>query len=230
MKLAMIIERAEFLTAGPLEGLILFYNEILRFPIVAGGESGRITFQAGSSQLTFVSAESTEGKPYYHFAFNIPANKLDEAKAWISRHVQLGVEAGEDVSYSASWNSHSVYFADPAGNILELIARHTMDNEVDRPFDAEQDVLNISEIGLPAHDVRTAVDELEAIGIPTYKTRDDSFNPVGDDEGLFIIRTVGGRWHFTDKTAESFPIRAQIRGIGELYLYENGQQLVNRTK
>lgn len=221
----MIIDRAEFLTAEPLERLILFYNEILQFPIVAA-ESGRVTFQAGSSQLTFVSVESAEENPYYHFAFNIPANKLDEAKAWISRHVQLGVEAGEDVSYSASWNSHSVYFADPAGNILELIARHTMDNEVSRPFDAAQDVLNISEIGLPAHDVRTAVDEFEALGIPTYKTRDDSFNPVGDDEGLFIIRTVGGRWHFTDLTAESFPIRAYIRGLGELYLYESGQQLV----
>lgn len=222
----MFIDRAEFLTAEPLDRLISFYNETLQFPIVDEGLSGRVTFQAGNSRLTFVSVESAENDPYYHFAFNIPSNKLDEAKGWISRHVQLGVEAGEDVSYSALWNSHSVYFADPAGNILELIARHTMDNEVDRPFDAKQDVLNISEIGLPAHHVRSAVDALEALGIPTYKIRDDSFNPIGDDEGLFIIRTVGGRWHFTNKTAESFPIRADIRGLGELHLYESGQQLV----
>ena len=36
----------------------------------------------------------------------------------------------------------SVYFEDPAGNILELIARHTMDNAVDRPFDPQQGAWN----------------------------------------------------------------------------------------
>jgi len=119
---------------------------------------------------------------------------------------------------------------DPAGNILELIARHTMDIAVDRPFDPKRDLLGISEMGLPTKDVPRAVDELEALGIPTYKRRDPVFNPVGDEEGIFIVVSPGRRWHFTDLTADCFPFQANVKGIGLLSLEEGESGLIIRKE
>ncbi|MCA0756158.1 VOC family protein [Paenibacillus sp. N4] len=221
----MRIEKAKFQTAS-LKTIRSFYEELLGLPVVRSEEES-FTVKVGWSEITFNETESAarEGH-YYHFAFTVPENKLPEAKAWIEAKTSIGVEAGKDISFSESWNSHSVYFEDPAGNILELIARHTMGNAVDRPFDPQLDLLGVSEIGVPTKDVPEATDRLEELGVMTYKSRSDSFNPVGDDEGLFILVSPGRRWHFTDKTAESFPFEAAVRGIGEMRVYEDSRGLV----
>ncbi|XQY90042.1 VOC family protein [Metabacillus sp. HB246100] len=49
----------------------------------------------GTSLLTFTST-NVEGEPFYHFAFNIPSNKFEEAKAWLKGKVQLNTENGKD--------------------------------------------------------------------------------------------------------------------------------------
>lgn len=220
----MIIEKLLLMTASAA-AIQPFYSEVLGLPVIRS-EQGSFTVQAGWSELTFREMDPQHAeKHYYHFAFTIPENRLPEAKKWIEALVPIGTEAGQDVSYSESWNSHSVYFEDPAGNILELIARHTMDNAAAHPFDPQQDILCISEIGVPTSSVPAAVDQFESLGLMTYKTRNGSFNPIGDDNGLLMVVETGRRWHFTDKTAESFPVRVTIRGIGELYLHENEQGL-----
>ncbi|HTG69548.1 MAG TPA: VOC family protein [Candidatus Udaeobacter sp.] len=216
----MIIEKL-LLVTGNAASIQPFYSDVLGLPVVRSGQ-GSFTVQAGWSELTFQETGQPDDEDhYYHFAFTIPENKLPEAKKWIEAMVPIGTEAGEDVSYSEAWNSHSVYFEDPAGNILELIARHTMNNSVDRPFDPKQDILCISEIGVPTRDVPAAVDHLAGLGLMTYKTRNDSFNPIGDDNGLLMVVETGRRWHFTSKTAESFPVRVKVREAGELYLSES---------
>ncbi|CAM4357428.1 catechol 2,3-dioxygenase-like lactoylglutathione lyase family enzyme [Paenibacillus endophyticus] len=221
----MIIEKLALHTANAVS-LMPFYAEMLGLPVVSS-EQGRFTVQAGWSELTFLELEQPPNeKHYYHFAFTIPENKLAEAKRWIEELVPIGTEAGQDISYSESWDSHSVYFEDPAGNILELIARHTMNNATDDSFDPKQHILCISEIGVPTGKVPSAVDQLAALGLMTYKTRNESFNPVGDDNGLMMVVETGRRWHFTDKTAECFPVRVTVQGVGELYLSENEHGLL----
>jgi len=234
----MKIKEATFLTKEPLE-LLPFYRDGLRFPVVTA-EEDQLVVQAGATALRFVRWEpasseeagsrltrSYEGQstPYYHFAFNIPENKLDEAKGWIETVTELGKEAGRDISRSEAWNSDSVYFMDPAGNILELIARHTMDNGIQRPFDPDRDLQCLSEIGMPTRNVAFAVDQLEAIGIGSYQRRNDSFNPVGDEEGMFIVVQPGRRWHFTNLTAECYPFEVFVEGVGKLLLAEDEQGL-----
>lgn len=224
----MIIDKALFQTVS-VDRIRSFYSELLGFPVLQS-EQEAFTLQAGVSELSFQEAAGPDKVPFYHFAFTIPENKLEEAKAWIeSKKIAISTEAGEQISFSESWNSHSVYFEDPAGNILELIARHTMDNGVDRPFDPARDLLCISEIGLPTGDVSAAVDQFAELGILTYKVRNDSFNPIGDDNGLFIVCAPGRRWHFTNKTAESFPVQVTIRNVGQLYLSENEAGLTIET-
>ncbi|WP_169084354.1 VOC family protein [Paenibacillus sp. PL91] len=220
----MIIEKLVLVTANAAS-LQPFYRDILGFPVIRS-EEGSFTVQAGWSELTFQETDDqSEGEHYYHFAFTIPENKLPEAKAWIEAMVPIGTEAGEDVSYSDSWNSHSVYFEDPAGNILELIARHTMNNRVERPFDPKQDIICISEIGVPTSDIPAAAGHLAKLGLMSYKTTNESFNPIGDDNGLLLVVSTGRRWHFTNKTAESFPVRVTVREAGELYFSKNEQGL-----
>jgi catechol-2,3-dioxygenase len=225
----MIIEKLVLLTERAAS-ILPFYRDVLGLPVIRS-EQGGFTVQAGWSELTFQETGDQAAAAYcYHFAFTIPENKFTEAKQWIEALVPIGTEDGQDVSYSESWNSHSVYFEDPSGNILELIARHTMDNSVERPFDPPQDILCISEIGVTTSDVPTAVDQFAQLGIMTYKTRSDNFNPIGDDNGIFIVVEKGRRWHFTNKTAESFPVRVTVRGLGELYLEEGEHGLIIKNK
>ncbi|RJE86041.1 ring-cleaving dioxygenase [Paenibacillus sp. 1011MAR3C5] len=226
----MIMDSVTLFTDKRPDELMPFYRDVLGLPIRESAEN-RFTVQTGYTSLTFLHQPADTGTaPYYHFAINIPENKLDEAKRWIESRVEIGSEDGEDISYSELWDSHSVYFLDTAGNILELIARHTMDNAVDRPFDPKRDLLGISEMGMPTKDVPRAVDELEALGIPTYKRRDSVFNPVGDEEGILIVVKPGRRWHFTNLTAECFPFQANVKGIGPLTLEEDESGLVIRRE
>ncbi|MHA6482007.1 VOC family protein [Paenibacillus sp. strain BS8-2] len=227
----MKITEVTFLAIDPLE-LLPFYRDGLRFPVVSASDE-KLVVDAGATRICFIRREPGSSdsaresdKPYYHFAFNIPENKLAEAKRWAESFVELGREAGNDISHSDAWNSDSVYFMDPGGNILELIARHTMDNAIDRPFDPERDIEGLSEIGLPTKDVPAAVDQLEAVGIRSYQGRSDSFNPVGDEEGMFIVVQPGRRWHFTNLTAEIYPFTVVVDGIGGLRLTEDEQGLV----
>src|SRR5262249_6039465 len=64
-----------------LAELRAFYREKLHFPIME--ETGdSVTFQAGATALTFVRTPEEHSRPFYHFAFNIPENKLPAAKEW----------------------------------------------------------------------------------------------------------------------------------------------------
>lgn len=225
----MNITEATFYSAAPLK-LLPFYRDGLRFPVVSASEEELIV-EAGATRLRFArwkpsSSSAMASIPYYHFAFNIPENKLGEAKRWVESFAELGREGGKDISRSDAWNSDSVYFLDPGGNILELIARHTMDNAIDRPFDPELDVQRISEIGLPTANVPYAVDLLEDLGMKSYQGRNDDFNPVGDEAGMFIVVPPGRRWHFTNLSAECFPFEAVVDNIGLLRLSEGERVLV----
>lgn len=223
----MRMTEASFLSEEPLK-LLPFYRDGLRFPVVSASKD-ELVLQAGATRLRFTRwkpSSAAASIPYYHFAFNIPENKLEEAKRWVESFAELGREAGNDISRSEAWNSDSVYFLDPGGNVLELIARHTMDNAIDRPFDPHQDVERISEIGLPTQSVPYAVNELQKLGMLSYQGRNDSFNPVGDEEGMFIVVQPGRRWHFTSLTAECYPFAVEVEGIGRLRLSEGERVLV----
>jgi hypothetical protein len=52
-----------------------------------------------------------------------------------------------DIADFVNWRAKSVYFFDPAGNIIELIARFDLNNASSEKFSSEQ-FLSLSEIGL----------------------------------------------------------------------------------
>ena len=190
-----------------------FYTRVFGFPVL-NATSDAVTLQVGASRLTFVQA--TAPLPgSYHFAFNISTNQFAAAKRWLSRQVPLLTDAvGADEFYSSNWDAHMLYFGDPAGNIVELIARHTLNNASDLPFDGHS-VLNISEIGVAAENVAEQVAAIQArTGAPVYRgPGSDTFAPVGDEHGLLIVVQRGRVWFpDTGKPAEHLPTTAIVAG------------------
>jgi catechol 2,3-dioxygenase-like lactoylglutathione lyase family enzyme len=180
----MKISRVELLSAD-LEAQRDFYAQVLDLPVRLGAPV--LEVQAGRSRLFFTEAPEFDGA--YHFAFNIPTNQFEASKRWMSSRVPLlRDESGREEFHSESWNSSSVYFKDAAGNILELIARHNLENAAEGEFDSRQ-ILYISEIGLPSEDVVALANELcTRLGVEIFRQQaNPDFTPVGDDEGLLIL-------------------------------------------
>lgn len=200
----MKIDRLDLLTSD-LDLLREFYANALPLPLLEESESV-LSLQAGRSRLNFCQApEGWDG--FYHFAFNIPEDQFQEAKEWLSQRVVLIKDhyGQDEFASSKEWNAHSVYFYDPAGNILEFIARHDLDEHLDRPFD-ERNILSISEIGVVCEDVPGMVGLLRSqMGVSPYGgPGSDTFTAVGDEHGLFIVVKRGRIW-FPDTGKQAVP-------------------------
>lgn len=148
-----------------------------------------------------------------HFAVNVAPDRFEEAVAWARGRFEL-VQA--DVPFP-DWRARAAYFFDPAGNLVELIAR-------DRA-PGEELMLEVSEVGLPVADVGEAVGFLESeLGLPHFSGDRRNFSAVGDDRGLFILVPVGRHWLFTEVPASDAPVRVTVeseRG-GELAVPGSG--------
>ncbi len=191
-----------------LEELREFYSKTIGLPIVAD-TARSMTIRAGATAIEFVQSDDGS-KPFYHFAFNIPENKFALGKEWLkARCPLLRFPDGTDEIFFENWNAHATYFHDPAHNIVEFIARHTLANAAPGPFGLD-DILCDSEIGLVTRDQEATSKAItNAFGINKYR---NSFFATGDEHGLFIIPTVGRLWIPGEKQpAAIFPVQATIR-------------------
>ncbi len=204
-----------------------FYHQKLQFPIKEEGE-GFIGFSAGESDLYFSQSASPE-KPTYHFAFNIPDNKIDEALEWAAKKVEIvNVEGDSKIADFVNWNAKAFYFYDNNGNILEFIARFSLGKSSDSTFSVKS-ILSVSEIGIVTDDVnQTAVDILENFDIAHFKTPPpyEDFAALGDDEGLFILVTENRLWYLTNLTAKKHPLKIHFSvSPDEVHVWELNQEL-----
>jgi len=189
-----------------------FYTQVLAFPLY---DEHHDCFQikAGSSIIEFTDKD-VAGRPYYHFALNIPSNQFREAKEWLKGKLTLLVEDGKDEADFSFWPAHSCYFEDPAGNIVELVARYK-ENPINESAFSVNSVLNISEIGLVVKDAKRVGEQLEAIGILESDgdpISNSSLNFMQENKnGVFILLTnTGRRWLFSDKKSEIFPLKITL--------------------
>lgn len=201
-----------------------FYVEELGFTLIENNDEA-FTIQVGQSELEFVK-NNTDEKPFYHFAFNIPKNKFEGAKAWAKSKVAFNSENGEDEVYFEYSDAHSFYFEDPSGNIVEFIARNSIAPSQAIPFSA-QSVINISEINITTNDVLRIGQQLIDCGIPVRDDeplKDDGLNFMGEKEkgSFLLLGSEGRRWIFSDKKAEIFPLTVQIDGMKKIVLDHEG--------
>ncbi len=173
-----------------------------------------LTLPVGPSTLKFVRApEGT--RPYYHFAFTIPENKFDSARAWLAARTPLlrDSETGLDFIHFENINARSVYWCDPCGNIGELIARHTLISDSAGDF-TPADLLCVSEIALtpPDHDATFNLIRRELAIEPWY----DSSIFLGDDDGTIIVFQPDKTWLPERKRpGELHPTTIHVYGHGQ---------------
>lgn len=189
-----------------LQEMKKFYSEVLELPLL-NETTKNFSVGTGETVLTFhLSGNNSQ----YHFAFNIPNNKVAEAVDWLSSKVNLIKYEEDQLIHFESWNAHSLYFEDPAGNIVEFIARHNLQNQLPGPF-SNKDILNISEIGLPVQDVLGAVDALQSsLGVSNWRQPTPAFSTIGDENGLIIAVNKGRKWFMSDMIADYHPIKMII--------------------
>ena len=204
-----------------------FYHQKLQFPIKDEGEDF-ICFSAGASTLIFNQSAKPEN-PTYHFAFNIPDNKLEEALEWARTKVEIvDVEGTSKIADFVNWNAKAFYFYDNNGNILEFIARFSLGKTSQSPFSAKT-ILSISEIGIVTDDVnQTAVDIMQNFGITHFKIPPpyEDFAALGNDEGLFILVTENRLWYLTELAATKHPLIIHFSvSAGEEHIWELNQTL-----
>jgi hypothetical protein len=205
----MNIQKLELLTVD-LKAQRDFYSQILGLPTEVT-PSG-LLLQAGITEILFIQA-APDFDGAYHFAFNIPENQYNSAKKWISERVPLlRDKSGKEYFESRSWNSDSVYFLDVAGNVLEFIARHSLQNAMAGNFDASQ-ILNVSEIGLPSENVIELAHQIcTRLGLSVFKQEpNETFTPVGDDNGLFILPIKDRIW-MPDSGVPAKMLPVKVRG------------------
>jgi catechol-2,3-dioxygenase len=202
--------------AERLEAMRKFYTRGLNLPLVAD-DARSLSVQAGRTELSFY-ADPDGGSPFYHFAFNIPEDKLERAAAWMSPRAKLLQDRrGNHVVHFQWLDAHSIYFRDPAGNLLEFIAHHPLKNGRAGAFDVD-DILYASEIGLVTHDVPALGAELDTkLGLTNFAAKlhqpiSDVFRPIGDRHGFFIVVKHQRKWLMTDDPAGLFPVGATLHG------------------
>ncbi|MEK4129509.1 VOC family protein [Solibacillus sp. FSL W8-0474] len=206
-----------------LDGMKDFYKNILGCELVNElPHSFEVKF--GYTTIEF-NDQNTEGNPFYHFAFDIPSNQFSEAKEWVLKRVALSIEDGKDDVYFENIKAHSLYFEDPAGNIVEFISR-TEDNPTSETPFSINNIIQMSEMSLVVEDKITVAEELKKAGI--VDRNEDEINPVGlnfmsDKNGSVFLLLVAPnrRWYFSQKDAVMFPMTITLENNVKLGIDNN---------
>jgi hypothetical protein len=187
-----------------------FYKNRLQLKAIKSNAK-TISIDAGKTVLIFEQMNNVE-KPFYHFAFNIASNKIEEAMQWLNNKAEsLWIEEYKDyIAEFTDWNARSVYFIDPAGNIVEFIARFDLHDEVEQPF-SSMHIRNVSEIGIvfDAQSFDAGVNKIMQQYQLKYFSKQQPlkhFRAIGDDEGLFIVVPERRNWYPTNIAAGIFPL------------------------
>jgi hypothetical protein len=185
---------AEVTLHAPLE-LRDFYGSELGLPL--DGDA----VVAGETRLGF---QVEPGGAFYHFALLVPGDRFDAALAWARERVEL---LGDVFDFEA-WDARAVYFHDPAGNIVELIAHRGLEeNGRAREF-AAGELVGFSELGLVG-DPRDLLQELERLDLRLWDGTVDeagSLAFVGEQARTLILAPPGRGWLPTGRPAEAHPV------------------------
>lgn len=200
-------------SAASLETMADFYAGALGLPVDHAPES--LAVRIGGSAIRFTPGDDDAARS--HFAIEIPENAIGAAHAWLRERVELivtppearGAGLPEEVRHFPSWNAHALYCFDPAGHVVEWIARHHLPNARSGPFTPGH-MLRVSEIALGVEDVNAAGDALAgAFGLAQYQGATDDFRAMGDERGLLLCFRAGGVM-IPDVAVNTVPTRIAI--------------------
>jgi hypothetical protein len=189
---------AEVTLSAPLD-LRDFYGGELGLPL--DGDAIVI----GETRLRF---DVEEGGAFYHFALLVPGDRFDAAHGWAQERVEL---LG-DVFEFENWDAEAVYFHDPAGSIVELIAHHGLDENGRSDVFAAEELLGFSELGIVG-DTPVLLGELEGAGLQLWSgtvDEPDRLAFVGEKGRTLILAPPGRGWLPTGRPAEPHPVEYSL--------------------
>ncbi|MCP2035923.1 CubicO group peptidase (beta-lactamase class C family)/catechol 2,3-dioxygenase-like lactoylglutathione lyase family enzyme [Planomicrobium sp. HSC-17F08] len=195
-----------------------FYEYQLGFRIVEEDDSS-FTLAIGDSLLVF---KTSERAAIYHFAFNIPGNQYTLAKGWASSRVALNRQEGMDEIYYANFNADAFYFQDPAGNVVEFIARRHIDRMGDFTVDS---LLNISEVSITTDHVEEVGGKIEAMEIPVRGNKGiepNALNFLGKDDAFILLVAPKRTWYFSKQKSEVHPLSIELADGRQIDISEDG--------
>ena len=197
----------------------VFYGRVLGLPVHRA--SNRLVVRAGTTDLVLTGSVVSPGAQ--HLAFTIPRNLFDSAKTWLKERVDLLQAAdGDEFECAPFWNARSIYFEGPDHNVLELIIRRDLTNDVEAPFDAKS-ILNVSEVGVPVANVlrfQHATEDL--LGFEAYGQGGATFRPIGDVDGLLIAVEQERTWFPTAHPAVEQPLEIILKTGAASQISPNG--------
>jgi catechol 2,3-dioxygenase-like lactoylglutathione lyase family enzyme len=185
---------AEVALAGPAE-LTGFYQDVLGLPLHAE------TIVVGETRLRF---RDEDPGAFYHFALLVPGDRFDAAREWAGKRVEL---LG-DVFDAEAWDARAVYFHDPAGNIVELIAHHELERNGRSGDFAADELVGFSELGVVGDPPELLV-RLERVGLQLWDGTVDEPGGlafVGEQGRTLILAPTGRGWMPTSRPAEPHPV------------------------
>lgn len=207
------------LYTNQLEDMKGFYEYQLGFRVVEEDETS-FTLSIGDSQLVFRESEKAA---FYHFALNIPGNQFTLAKWWAGERVTLNRQEGMDEVFYANFDADAFYFQDPAGNIVEFIARRSVDRMGNFTVDS---LLNISEVSITTPYVEEVGEQIEKMEIPVRGNKGidpKSLNFLGSGHAYIILVAPKRMWYFSKQKSETHPLSIELSSGRQINITEEGQ-------
>ena len=205
------------LLSPSLAGSLEFYSNVLDIQILQSSDH-LLMLQCGDTIIEFRPSHGADA--LYHFAFEIPNNKFDEAYNWFNERVQILMINNESfIADFVNWKAKSFYFYDSHGNILECIARFEADTHSTEKF-SSRSINYVSEIGIVSNDVTETIREVQLdFNIPVFSRQpaQPDFAALGDDQGLFIVASDNRPWYPTQTRSRHSFTRVIFEHRGNRY-------------
>src|SRR5699024_3420629 len=189
-----------------LKALQRFYANVLELDITNQSDEG-FTVKIGTTDVTF---QLSDEKARYHFAINIPGNQFVLMKYWMQDRLTLNKTSGLNEVYYSSFDADSMYFEDPAGNLIELIGRRKRDLFGTLTKEAFFDV---SEVALVTPNVSEIGETLQDIGIPLrhgLEVNPKGVNFLGMGDTYIALAPSPWKWNFSDMEARTYPVEITL--------------------
>jgi catechol 2,3-dioxygenase-like lactoylglutathione lyase family enzyme len=201
--------------AGRLTEVERFYCDELGISGKSRAEELRLDI--GPAHLTFVAANRSE--PFYHFALLVPGNRFEAARDWLAAVSPLLAhpETGATTFDFDFWDARACYTHDPAANIVELIAHRGLEDSTEAGEFRATELRGISEVGLVADDLLTAVERLRARGLELWYgevDRSEGLGFVGRKAHTLILAPTDRPWLPTGRRAETHPVDVALARTG----------------
>lgn len=212
------------LSTHKLKTLKRFYQNVLGLDAFEESDKA-FSLQIGTTKLSFIESEE---KARYHYAINIPGNYFTIIKEKIEQRIPLRYYLALDQVYREEFSADSFYIEDPAGNLVEFIARRNKDfiGEL-----TEKACFNIGEIAIVTSDVLEVSELLQDAQLALHfkaEIAPEKLNHFGEADSFIVLTPAGYRWDYASKDAQPFPLEIKT---SDLHLsYESNELKINKLE